>query len=128
MTRKPANHRSGLVYDRDWPFARGPTLWNTITTFERRQLMHSNFRLATVRLVDLKNKFYPAPSTQSTTHSMLSSCRMATLPSAARDPRGLSRGIGRLLMVLTLVARRAFAWARTDLARPALCIPRGAGG
>lgn len=59
MTEVDKTNRSGLIYDRDWTFARGPNYNSPVTAYESQLLSALNLTTSEqVNLSDLKNKFY----------------------------------------------------------------------
>ncbi len=126
MTETGKTNRSGLVYDRDWTFARGPNYGNTVTTFERRLL--DALKLSNREqcdLSDLKNKFYTQidPIKNALYAQLVQDGYYKRSPETTR---GIYSGLGVLLMVLTIVAG-VVALGATDLASTALCIPAALG-
>ena len=122
MTETGKTNRSGLVYDRDWTFARGPNFDTQVTAFERKLL--DALKLTTsdhYDLSDLKYKFY-------TKVDAIKNALYAQLVQGGyykRSPettRGLYGGLGALLVVLTIIAG-VIALGASDISSTALCIP-----
>ncbi|HEY3340832.1 MAG TPA: DUF2207 domain-containing protein, partial [Anaerolineae bacterium] len=122
MTETGKANRSGLVYDRDWTFARGPSFGSTVTTFERRLLdalqlsAHNQYNLS-----DLKNQFYTqiAPIKNALYAQLVQDGYYKRSPETTR---GIYSGLGVLLVVLTVISG-VIAMGATDLSGTALCIP-----
>jgi uncharacterized membrane protein len=126
MTETGKTNRSGLVYDRDWTFARGPNYGSAVTTFERRLL--DALKLSTHEqydLSDLKNKFYTQiePIKNALYAQLVQDGYYKRSPETTR---GIYNGLGVLLLVLTIVAG-VIALGASDVSSTALCIPAALG-
>jgi uncharacterized protein (TIGR04222 family) len=126
MTETGKTNRSGLVYDRDWTFARGPNFGSSVAPFERRLL--DALKLTSREqydLSDLKNKFYTQidPIKNALYDQLVQDGYYKRSPEKTRSIYG---GLGALLLVLTIVAG-VVALGASDLADTVLCIPGALG-
>jgi uncharacterized membrane protein len=122
MTETGKSNRSGLVYDRDWVFSRGPNYGSAVTPVESRLLDAMDLDRRDEReLSDLKNKFY----------TKIDSIKNALYDQMVKDgyydrspekTRGAYAGLGVLLVVLTIVAG-VIAMGMSDVTGVALCVP-----
>jgi uncharacterized membrane protein YgcG len=122
MTETGKTNRSGLVYDRDWTFARGPNYGSPVSAFESRLLNALNLTVKDqVSLSDLKNKFYAQiDSIKNSLYDQL--VQEGYYTRSPEKTRGLYSGLGVVLVILTIVTG-VIAMGMADATSYALCIP-----
>jgi uncharacterized membrane protein YgcG len=122
MTETGKANRSGLVYDRDWTFARGANFGSTVTPFERKLLDALKLSAQTrYNLSDLKDQFYMqiAPIKNALYAQLVQDGYYKRSPETTR---GIYGGLGALLVVLTIVSG-VIALGASGFSDTALCIP-----
>ena len=122
MTEVGKTNRSGLMYDRDWTFSRGPNFNNPVSAYERQLLAALNLtRRDKVELSNLKYKFYTR--IDGIKHALYA--QLVQDGYYQRSPeatRGLYNGIAMSLMILTFVTG-IIAMGATSISGFVLCIP-----
>ncbi|MCL5997021.1 MAG: DUF2207 domain-containing protein [Chloroflexi bacterium] len=122
MQEEGETNRSGLVYNRDWVFSRGPNYGIDLKPFESQLVAALDLTRRNQReLSDLKYKFYQkVDGIKNALYDQLVHEGLYTR--SPEKTRGAYSALGVLLVVLTIVAG-VIAMALTDITSTALCLP-----